>query len=47
MLTMDCPCCDAPVAMPDPSTASFRCEACSVVAEFAPDEVDPQLAAAA
>ena len=47
MLTMDCPFCDAPLAMPDPSAASVRCEACSVVAEFARDEVDQPLAAAA
>jgi ribosomal protein S27E len=47
MLTLDCPFCDAPVTIPEPSATAIRCEACSVVAEFTPDEVEETLAAAA
>jgi len=47
MLTLDCPFCETPVGMPDPSVESIRCDVCSVVVEFAADEPASELAAAA
>lgn len=47
MLTMDCPLCDASVRLPDAPLDSMRCDACSVVVDFATDEPAAELAAAA
>ena len=47
MLTMDCPFCATPVGLPDVPVESMRCDACSVVVEFAMDEPPAELAVAA
>lgn len=47
MLTMDCPFCDTPVRLPDVPVDSMRCDACSVVVDFAADEPATELAVAA
>ena len=47
MLTMDCPFCETPVGMRDLSVESIRCDACSIVVEFAADEPAAEFAAAA